>query len=108
MQVDLPEIEILLFQMSLLKRQTLSFIKVNFYGSKLTEKMIGHKLGEFSNKNVGARIMILREIKKRKTKINKNNGSYSNANAIDQDIKKMESSWIAKYTCIKHIHKKIL
>jgi hypothetical protein len=49
MPVNLPEIEILLLQLHLQKRRVLMFTKENIFESKLTEKMIGHKLGEYSN-----------------------------------------------------------
>jgi hypothetical protein len=62
MKVNLPEIEILLLQQHLQKRRVLLFIKENLFKSNLTEKMIGHKLGEYSNKKVGARIIILHGI----------------------------------------------
>lgn len=51
--------------------------------------MIGHKLGEFSNKKMGPKIMIHPEIEKEEKKINiKNNGSLVNANFFRLGVKK--------------------
>ncbi len=76
----LPEKEIFILQKHLLKRPTLLFITENLLQSKLTQRMIGHKVGEFSNKKVGPKIMIRHEIEKEKIKKNINNGSFGHAN----------------------------
>jgi len=77
MLANLPEIEKLLLQNPLKKRPLLLFIRVNLCKSNLTKIMIGHKLGEFSNEKIGAKIMIHQEIKRKKIKINTNNDGSS-------------------------------
>jgi hypothetical protein len=46
------------------------FIKENLYQSKRDNQMLGHKLGEFSNKEIGAKIIYRKKRKSRKIKEN--------------------------------------
>lgn len=72
--------EIFILIKLLLKRPILLFIMENLFKSNLTKNMIGHKVGEFSNEKVGAKIMILAEIEKEKINKNISNGSFGHAN----------------------------
>jgi hypothetical protein len=80
MLAKLPEKEIFILQKLLLKRPILLFIMENLLESNLTTKMIGHRVGEFSNKKVGPKIMILHEIEKERINKNISNGSFGHAN----------------------------
>ena len=67
----------------LLKRRNLWFIKANIQKSNLITQMIGYKLGEFSHKKIGSKIMIRQGIKKKNLKINKDSGSSGEFECIN-------------------------
>lgn len=93
MQTKLPEKEILLLTNHLKKRRTLLFTMVSIWTSKLRNKTIGHKLGEFCHEKMGAKITIRSAPKNGKIKKNRNSGSFDNANAYDWVNQTLDASW---------------
>ena len=63
--------------------------------------MMGHKLGEFSNEEVGHKIIILHEIRNEKIKTNRNNGSFGKCNSLNS------FRLSAKWTQIQYKHQHV-